>query len=332
MQSSYQKQNDKMVRNLKDRLTFSYLQDELEDEETAESSASTQEVSRAAGASASSNDCDRKKPFKSRLFKTQEKYLDFNENVTDSQRDLLPRISSKRSLSSEDLPRNFERYPGQYINMQEQSSPDQSLSHYSRMKRESFDSTMAQRPFSPCSTLAASSDQFSLCEEEIVLLSPRFGGISSQRRASDGMVQRIPMQWNMQESNQGLSNSSTDINRTCSRASSRPATPVSPLIKIKASGGFRLPSVPKTRRPMLQELPSITISDNSESSSQSSLDSIQDEQSCPFPKQSIPNASEVRIKQIIMYRGENPRFVLESFRKEGSMKSNTTLRTEVLIS
>lgn len=297
-------QKGKSLHKLNDCLKFSFSQDEIEGEEdgelsspTSDNTASTTTVPR------SSHDCDKRKPFRSRFFKsTKEKYIDYNDNVADTQPELLPHIASKRSLSTEDLPRNLERYSGHYDIESNSQEPYFCYSH-SNTKRESFDSTVAQRPFSPCSTLAAS-DQFSVCEDDIVLMSPRFRGISSQRRASDGMVQRIPVQWPMQESNQGLSSSFTDVNGTCSRASSRPATPatptVSPLIKIKASGGFKLPplNAPNPRRPKLQELPSITISDKSGSGSQGSLESFPDEQPCTAAKrhdQTYLNPTEVRL-------------------------------------
>ncbi|XP_031553152.1 uncharacterized protein LOC116290288 [Actinia tenebrosa] len=276
-------------------------EDEIEDEEDAELSSPTSDKTASTTPDPrSGHDCDKRKPFKSRFFKrTKEKCIDYNDNVADSTPDLLPNIASKRSLSTEDLPRNLERFSGHYDIEQNSQEPSYFCYSHSHTKRDSFDSTVAQRPFSPCSTLAAS-DQFSVCEEDIVLMSPRFRGISSQRRASDGMVQRIPVQWTMPESNHGFSSSSIDVNGTCSRSSSRPATPatpVSPFIKIKASGGFKLPplNAPNPRRPKLQELPSITISENSGSSSQGSLESFIDEQPCAAPKnleQTLINTAE----------------------------------------
>lgn len=299
------------VHNFNDCLTFSWSQDEIEDEEEEELSSPTSDKTPSPTAfPQASHDRDNRKSFKSRFFKrTKDKYIDYNDNVPDNPADLLPNITSKRSLSTEDLPRNLERYSGHYAD--NDFSSHEPYFRYGNSKRESFDSTVAQRPFSPCSTLDVS-DQFSVCEEDIVLMSPRFRGLTSQRRASDGMVRRIPVQWSMQDPTQGLSNSSTDVNgNSSSRASSRPATPVtptpSPSIKIKASGGFKLPPLnAPARRPKLQELPSITVSDRSGSGSPpESLESFPDDQppcaSSKLPDQTYLNPLQVSLHLIIKY-------------------------------
>ncbi|XP_020900118.1 uncharacterized protein LOC110238774 [Exaiptasia diaphana] len=193
--------------------------------------------------------------------KCSKKYLDVNQNEDHSERDPSVSSSSKRCFSTDDIPRVIPPDPELL------SSRDFFPGNFSHLKRESIDSTYVQRPFSPSPSLP-SSDQLSLCEEEIVLLSPQFGHVLTQRRASDGML--LPRV----NSSMNECDVRSRANRPSSRYSTRSSTPVSSF-RLKASG-LTLPPINGQNEQV--EIPSICLSEKSATSSfHSSMESIHEQ-------------------------------------------------------
>lgn len=224
--------------------------------------------------------CQRKKA----LFgaKYGRKYLDVNQNEEEDDDDLEKSGNSKRSYSSDDLSRAFH-------NPELLSSQDFLACNFSH--RESIDSTYVQRPFSPSPSLL-SSEQVSLCEEDIVLLTPQFGRVLSQRRASDGML--LPHVNSLMSDCDGRSSRSS---RQSSRYYIRPTTPASSLKNQKSNSSLRLPPISINGPGQVPgELPPPVFSDNCTTPSYhsgSSNESFNDEQNVfPTPPQT-PRSIEV---------------------------------------
>lgn len=212
--------------------------------------------------------------------RTSKKYFDINQNEDGN--DFEQSDHARRAHSTDDLS-HAEQDPDPEL----LTSQDFLSCNFSHLKRESIDSTYVQRPFSPSPSLPSSE----VCEEDIILLTPQFGRVLSQRRASDGMI--LPR---MSSESDPRSRSG----RPSSRYGLRPTTPTSVSLRTqKSNSALRLPpiSINSPGEGPGEFLQSIDLSDNGGTtpSHYSGSDETFDEDQAvfsPTPPQT-PRSSEV---------------------------------------